>query len=193
MKASVARILFALWALPACAADLELRYGALERLISEQVFTEDGRKWVRGNPRTHCQYAYLEHPRIGSDGDRLKIVARFSGRSALSVLGSCVGLGDSFEFTLTAAPVPKNGAIAFENVRVTAVKDNYYIRRVRAALEQSFSKDVKVEVQGQAKKLLESTDLTSVYKREMAAFSLNAVRVLPEALVLEVEFKLVVK
>ena len=193
MNRSFARIFFALlWALPAFAADLEIRYGALERLISEQVFTEEGRKWVRGSPKTHCQYAYLEHPRIGADGDRLKIVARFSGRSALSVMGSCMGLGDSFDFTMTAAPLPKNGSISLERVKVTTVKDNYYIRRVRAALEQSFSKDFKVEVKDQAKRLLEQPN-GSAYKQELSAFSLNAVRVLPEALVLEVEFRLVVK
>src|SRR5450755_2809630 len=86
-----------LCSLPSLAADLELRYGALERLISEQVFTDDGRKWVRGSAKTHCQYAYLEHPHIGADGDRLRIAARFSGRSAFSLLGGCVGLGDSLD------------------------------------------------------------------------------------------------
>ncbi len=178
---------------PCLAADLELRYGALERLISEQVFTDDGRKWVRGSAKTHCQYAYLEHPHIGADGDRLRIVARFSGRSAFNLLGGCVGLGDSFDFTLTALPTPRNGVITLQDVLVTTAKDSYYIRRVRTALQQNFGKDFKIEVQDQAKRLLEQPRPGSAYQQELSGFNLNAVHVHSDALVLEVEFKLVVK
>lgn len=192
-RLSVCAFLMLLSAFRAAAADLELRYGALERLISEQVFTDDGRKWVRGNPKTRCQYAYLEHPQIGADGDRLRISARFSGRSAFNLLGGCVGLGDSFDFTLTAMPVPRNGAISLQDVAVTSTKDSYYIRRVRAALQQNFGKDFKIEVQDQAKRLLEQPRPGSSYQQELSGFSLNAVRVLPNALLLVVEFKLVVK
>ncbi len=169
--------------LPALAADLELRYGALERLISEQVFTDEGRKWVRGTPKTHCQYAYLEHPHIGADGDRLRILARFSGRSAFNLLGGCVGLGDWFDFTLTALPVPHNGTITLQDILVTSTKDSYYIRRVRAAMEQSFAKDFKIEVQDQAKRVFEQPRPGSTYQQELSSFNLNAVHVRPDALV----------
>jgi hypothetical protein len=175
------------------AADLELRYTALERLISAQVFTEDGRKWVKGSAKTPCQFAYLEHPRIGGDGDRLKIVAKFTGRSAIGVFGGCMGLGDAFDFTLTALPVPANGAISLKDVRVATPRDSFYIRRVRAALEQNFGKDFRIQVKDQAKRLLEQPQAGAAFQQELSAFNLNGVRVLGDALVLEVEFKLVVK
>jgi hypothetical protein len=76
---------------------------------------------------------------------------------------------------------------------VSTLRDSYYIRRVRSALTQSFSKDFKIEVRDQAKKLLEQPRENSVYKQELTDFDLSAVRVTPEALVLEVEFRLVVK
>jgi hypothetical protein len=177
-----------------CAADLELRYGALERIIGEQIFTQDGRRYVRGNASAKCQYAYLEHPRLSADDARLRVTAKFSGRSALDVLGRCVGLGDSFDLTITATPVARNGAIGFQDASVSTVKDSYYIRRVRQALTQSFTKDFKVEVRDQARRLLESSSQPgAVYQQELSGFELNAVRVAHDALVLEVEFKLVVK
>jgi hypothetical protein len=182
-----------LFTLPSLAADLELRYAPLERLISEQVFTEDGRKWVRGSSKTPCQYAYLEKPHIGAEGDRLRIMARFTGRSAIGVFGGCVGLGDAFDLTLTASPTTKNGSIILQNVKVSTMKDSFYIRRVRTALEQNFSKDFKVEVKDQAKRLLEQPRPGSSFQQELSGFDLNAIRVKPDALVLEVEFKLVVK
>jgi hypothetical protein len=176
------------------AADLELRYGALERIIADQMFTQDGRRYVRGSAAAKCQYAYLEHPRLSADDARLRVTARFSGRSALDLLGRCVGLGDSFDLTITATPVARNGAIAFQDASVSTAKDSYYIRRVRQALTRSFAKDFKVEVRDQARRLLESTNQSGgPYQRELSSFELNAVHVASEALVLEVEFKLVVK
>jgi hypothetical protein len=181
----------------AAAADLELRYAALERLIAEQLFTQDGRRYVRGTPAARCQYAYLEAPHLaaagtGADG-RLKITAKFSGRSAMDVLGRCMGMGDSFDLTILASPVARKGVIAMDDVRVSTVKESYYIRRVRAALTESFGKDFKIDIRDQAKKLLEQPAGDSHYKQELSDFDLSAVRVTPEALVLVVEFKLVVK
>jgi hypothetical protein len=187
----LALILVAIPAVRAHAAELELRFAALERILAEQVFTQDGRHYVRGNKSTHCQFAYLERPHIDADGDRLRVAARFSGRSAIDVLGGCVGLGDSFDLVLTAAPVVRNGAIALKDVKVTTARDSYYIRRVRAALAQSISKDLKIEVRDQARKLLEQPG--GAYQPELAAFDLTEIRITPDALVLVIEFRMVIK
>src|SRR5258706_13558726 len=96
-----ALLLTLLAAAPSFAAELELRYAALQRIIAEQVFTQEGRHYVRGNKTTRCQYAYLESPRIGADGERLRVTAQFSGRSALDMFSRCVGMGDSFDFVVT--------------------------------------------------------------------------------------------
>jgi hypothetical protein len=187
-----ARIFFLLAVLPCFAADIELRFDALERIISEQVFTQDGRKYVRGTPATKCQFAYLEKPRIGADNGQLRVSARFSGRTALDLLGGCIRLGDSFDLTIVAAPAVRNGAIGFSNVKVSTTKDSFYIRRVRDALTRSFAKDVKIEVKDQARKILEQTREGASYKAELASFDLTGVRVTPDSLVLVVEFRLVV-
>jgi len=193
MRAQAAAILLSLVAVvPTFAADIELRFDALERIIAEQVFTQDGRKYVRGTPATKCQFAYLEAPRIGTDNGLLRVSARFSGRTAFDLLGGCIGLGDSFDLTIVAAPVVRNGAIGFKDVKVTATKDSYYIRRVRAALAQSFDKDVKIDVKDQARKILEQTREGASYKVEMASFNLTEVRVTPDSLVLVIDFRLIV-
>ena len=192
MRAQAAGIFLFLAVVPSFAADIELRFDALERIIAEQVFTQDGRKYVRGTPATKCQFAYLEKPHIGADNGLLRVSARFSGRTALDLFGGCIGLGDSFDLTIVAAPVVRSGAMGFKDVKVSTTKDSYYIRRVRAALTQSFAKDVKIEVKDQARKILEQAREGASYKAEMASFDLTQVRVNPDALVLVVEFRLVV-
>ena len=180
-----------LCAFPSLAAELELRYTALEHILAEQLFTQEGRHYVRGNRASKCQFAYLETPHIDSDGGRLRIAARFSGRSALDLFGGCVGLGDSFNLIITAAPIPRNNAIALTQVRVTAAKDSYYIRRVCAAMSQSMAKDFKIELRDQARRVLEQTH--EGYKQELASFNLNEIRLTPESLILVLDFRLVVK
>lgn len=177
------------------AADLELRYAALERLVAAQLFTQDGRHYVKGTPAAKCEYAYLEAPHFAAADNvenRLRITARFSGRSSLDVFGRCMGMGDSFDLEIQASPMARKGVIAMENVQVTTLRDSYYIRHVRQALTQSFAKDFKIDIRDQAKALLQPHE-SAAYQQELSNLDLSAVRVTPDALVLEVEFKLVVK
>jgi hypothetical protein len=183
--------------IPAWAAELELRYAAIERVIADQLFSQEGRLYVRGNKTTRCKFAYLESPHVGAADGRLRVSARFSGRTALDMMGACVGLGDSFDFTMLASPVVKNGALAFKEVSVSTPRDSFYIRRVRLALIDSFSRDFKIEVRDRARLLLEQplaqTSAKPLYQRELASFDLRDVRVQPDALVLVMDFRLVVK
>ena len=200
MKRHSAVLLFLLFASgPAFAAELELRYQALERLMGEELFTQDGRHYVRGDKNSKCQFAYLASPHVNSKDGLLRLSARFSGRSALDMLGRCVGLGDSFDFTLTGAPIVRNGALALKDVNVTSPRDSYYIRRVRQALVTSFSKDFKIDVREQAKRLVANAPTDgryqrdAPYQRELASFDLREARAESNALVLVVDFRLVIK
>ena len=57
---------------------------------------------------------------------------------------------------------------------------------------QAFAKDVKIDIKEQARKILEQTREGAPYKPELASFDLTEVRVGSNALVLVVEFRLVV-
>lgn len=72
--------------------ELHIQFNALERMLSETVFTQDGRRYVHNDKNNKCNFAYLEKPQVRSDGGRLAIHARFTGRSALSALGVCLSL-----------------------------------------------------------------------------------------------------
>ncbi len=175
-------------------ADLEIRYSALERMGAGQMFTQEGRRYVKGNQAAKCQYAYLEAPKLSASGERLQVAARFSGRSAMDLFNRCVGMGDSFTVNITAVPVARKGAIAFQDTQVSTAKDSYYIRRVRSAMMRTFDQDFKIEIRDQARRLLEQPATTgSVYQPELKDLDLNAIRVTPDALVLVVDFKLIVK
>ena len=195
-RLSCASVLF-LSSAVAFATELEVRYPVIERVLSDQLFSQEGRLYVRGSKTTKCQFAYLEAPHVGSSNGKLRVTARFSGRTALDMFGRCMGLGDSFDLTLTALPVVKSGALVLSDVAVTTQRDSFYIRKVRQALTASFAKDFKLELKDQARKLLEQPPAAgaskAAYQPDLQRFDLNGVVVQSDALVLVIDFRLVVK
>jgi len=191
-KASVPIFFLLGLAQPAAAVELQIHYSALQRMLAEQMFTQDGRRYVRGTPSARCSYAYLEHPDVhgGADG-RLNVQARFSGRSALDLFGRCVGLGDSFDLSITAVPYYLNGAIRFRDVLVDSKRDGFYIRRVRAALASTLRNQFAYRVADDARRILE--DKRGPYTQQLANFQVSAIRVTSDALILFLDFTLAVK
>ena len=56
--------LLMLFAMNAGAVELHLQFAALERMLAEQVFTQEGRRYVRGTKQSKCNFAYLEKPQV---------------------------------------------------------------------------------------------------------------------------------
>jgi hypothetical protein len=178
----------------AYAVDLKIQFGALERMLSDQVFTQDGRKYVRGTSSAQCSFAYLEKPRVQSAGGMLRIRAKFTGRSALNMFGQCVGLGDAFTVALTAAPVYKDGSIGLSSVKAASDDHSgFYVRRVCAALAGSMGRDFRYPVAAAAKSALEDPGTQPGYKRELRNFQVTGIRVTDDALVLSLDFELTIK
>ncbi len=181
-------------AVAAHAVEIRIQFGALERMLAEQVFTQEGRRYVRGNNRDKCNFAYLEKPEVRGEGGHLRMRAHFTGRAALNLVGQCVGLGDAFDAVITAVPVYRNGAVGLQEVKVASGgRTSYYIRRVCAAMEASLARDFKYPLEHEAQALLESPGATPQYKREVRKFNVPEMRVADDALVLTVDFEMTVK
>ena len=184
----------ALLAPSAAAAEVQLHFSALQRMLASQAFTQDGRRYLKGTPSSRCSFAYLEKPRVGAALGKLKIDARFSGRSALNLVGQCVGLGDSFDLTILATPYYRNGAVAFREVQVISEgKDTFYKRRVRRGLMATLEKDFSYPLAEEARKLLEKTRVSPDYRQDLSDFRVSSIRIVDGAVVLTVDFRLAVK
>lgn len=186
-------IFFLLATLAARATEIQLSYAVLERMIAQQVFTEDGRKYVKGSRTTKCTFAYLENPKIRSAGEQVAIQARFTGRSDIDMFGHCVGIGDAFNLTVFGKPYYDKGRVSFKDISVQTDRDSFYIRRVRQALMQTLSRQFDYNIQNDARRLLEQQDPGAPFKREMIRFDVTQIRAAESALVLTVDFALAVK
>jgi hypothetical protein len=193
MRNVVAMLLLSLPVPASSGIQLVLHYEALQRILAAQLFTQDGRNYVKGSKDARCNYAYLENPVIGADKGRLSVKARFSGRAALDLLGRCIGLGDSFDVTILATPYYRDGSIAFKSVEVSSNgRDGIYIRGVRMSLSRSLERDFSYPLRDETRKLLEAPR-GPLYRQELLRFDVDDLHVAPYALVLSVDFGLAVK
>jgi hypothetical protein len=176
------------------AVELHIQYGAVERMLAQTVFTQDGRRYVHNDKSNKCNFAYLDKPRIRSDGGKLRIHAHFTGRSALNIVGQCVGLGDAFDLAILATPQYKDGNLVLGEVTVVSEgKTGYYIRRVCTAMSASLARDFRYPVASEFQKALEDPGIQPTYPRQFRHFQITEIRISSDDVVLVVDFELTVK
>ena len=176
------------------AVELRIQYAALERMLAQTVFTQDGRRYVHNDRSNKCNFAYLEKPRVRADSGRLRIEAHFTGRSALSVAGQCVGLGDAFDLAIVATPQYRDGNLILTHVSVESeAKTGYYIRRVCAAMSSSLAIDFRYPIASEFQKALEDPAIQPAYPRQFRRFQITEIRATADALILIVDFELTVR
>jgi hypothetical protein len=191
---ALALILLAWRPQPARAVELHLEFAALERMVAEAVFTQDGRRYVYHDKSDKCNFAYLEKPQIRGVDGRLRIRAKFTGRSALNFIGQCVGMGDAFEVAVTATPQYRDGNVVLQHVVATSEdKTGIYIRRVCSVLGASLERDFKYPLAAETRKILEDSSVQPNFKRQVRDFQVPAIRVTNDDLVIEADFALIVK
>jgi len=174
------------------AAEIHIQFGAIKRIVSAQEFTQDGRKYVKGDSKTKCSFAFLENPQLAGIDGKLQIKAKFSGRSSVGFFGGCVGLGDSFELTIMGTPVFRDGYIALKDIAVLTNRDGIYIRRVCAAIKATMTRDFKYPLVSEAKKMLEAKR-DPLFDQELRKFTVNGIWVSNEAVVINYDLILAVK
>lgn len=174
--------------------ELQVQYSAIQKVMAAQMFGNGGRMYVKGSPETHCSFAYLENPVLGEAAGRIEIRAKFSGKNAASIFGHCLGFGDVFDMRIVASPYYDGGLIRLKDVAVeTAGRDSLYARRVRSAITDNLSRKFEYRVAEEARRILERTHTGEPYRQQLQNFQVSQIRVMPAALLLTLEFTLVVE
>ena len=174
--------------------ELHLTFGVLQKVIGAQVFTEDGRKYVRGGKDKRCSFAYLENPRVGEADGRLVVRAKFSGRSAMTVLGQCVGMGDSFDVVVRMTPYADKSLLRLREVEVTSDgKRGMYARAVCKQLAATIPRVLIYDFAPDFKRALEAEQPGVPFRKNVDDLIVQAMRVSKEALVLELGLKLTLR
>jgi hypothetical protein len=182
-------------ALPACAqTELHLTFGVLQKMIAAQMFTDEGRKYVKGAKGARCNFAYLENPVIGEAEGRLVVRARFSGRSALNVLGQCVGLGDSFDVVIRMAPYAERSTLRVRDVEAAGVeKRGLYARAVCRQLAETIPRVLVYDFGPEFKRALESDAPGAPFRKSVDELTVQGLRVSKDGLVVQLSLKVTLR
>jgi hypothetical protein len=171
--------------------ELHLTFGVLQKIIAAQVFTEDGRKYVKGSKDKRCSFAYLENPWIGEGEGRLVVRARFSGRSAFTIFGQCVGNGDSFDVVVRMTPYAEKSFLRVREVHVTTDGNaGLYARAVCRRLEATIPRVLIYDIAPEFKRALELEQPGIPFRKSVDDLIVEAIRVSKEALVMQLGLRL---
>jgi hypothetical protein len=163
-------------------------------MLSTQLFSEDGRRYVRGDRKAKCNYAWLESPNVRGENGRLVIRARFTGRTAWDVFGRCIGMGDSFDVRITSVPYFKDGYIGLSQTTAQPeASGGFYARQVCSALAWSLNRDFRYPLASELKRALEDNALLPEYPRDLRRFSVIGIAMSDSAVILTLDFALAVK
>lgn len=174
--------------------ELHLTFGVLEKVIGAQVFTEEGRKYVKGGKDKRCSFAYLENPRLSEAGGHLVVRAKFSGRSAMTVFGQCVGLGDSFDVVVRMTPYAEKSLLRIREVAVTSDgKRGMYARAVCNQLAATIPRVLTYDFAPDFKRALEAEQPGVPFQKKVDDLIVQAISVSKEALVLQLGLKLTIR
>ena len=188
-------LLLLLATLPAFAqVELHLTFGVLQKVIAAQVFTEEGRKYVKGSKAQRCSFAYLENPRVGEADGRLVVRAKFSGRSALDVFSRCVGLGDSFDVVVRMTPYADKSILRLRDVEVASDgRNGMYSRAVCKALAETIPRVLVYDFAPDFKRALEAEQPGVPFPKKVDDLAVQSIRVSKDSLVLQLALKLTLR
>jgi hypothetical protein len=128
------------------AADLTLGPASIQKIVTEQLFTQQGRWYVVDSGP--C-FAYFDRPRTHLTQGRLVLDAHLSARIGIPVGDGCAGSEIATNVTISAKPVGKGSSLTLADIRIDHVDDsssqdalNVIQNIAPDALPQAFSLDV---------------------------------------------------
>lgn len=186
-------LLLAITPLRATGVEVQIQYSVLQKALAQQAFPQSGRMYVKGSQDNKCNFAYLENPTVGGMEGHLEIKARFTGKSATSLFGFCLGPGDTFDLRIIAVPQFHNGMIRLDSVEVETAKDGFYTKRVRESIQEKLAKKFEYNVTEDAKRILERKLPGETFQQQLRDFKVSSIRATAEALILQLEFTLIVR
>ena len=136
--------------IPAHAIEIKVSTDALERTLNKQLFTENGRYYMRGKPGAAC-YAYAEDPKVSLNGDRVVVHIKAHARLGTSVHGACLGVGLNTEADVSVVPEAEGESIGFRDARIDHLSES---RELNFLLEPFLSRKLPQQMKVNAAQLL---------------------------------------
>jgi hypothetical protein len=152
------------------ATTIRIKYAAIQQLLTERVFNENGRKYVIGDKTSSCNYGYLEGPKVSGADGRITIQAHFSSRHGTEIGRTCIGPGLSSEVVVSGIPFVKDGVVGFRDIRIDQIGGDETSKVLKAYLEKNLQKTYEYRALDELQKVAQQSLIGSKVKPAIRSF-----------------------
>lgn len=177
LSAAFALVLCILFAGSAHAIELKVSSQALERTLNKQLFTQDGRYYIRGKPGSAC-FVYAEDPQVSFNGDRIVVHIKAHAKLGTSLHGACLGVSLNTEADVSVVPDAQGETIGFRDARIEHLSEspelNFFLEPF---LSRKLPQQMKVNAADSLRQLLTQSTQTTGYQITLDDLKIHSMQV----------------
>lgn len=180
-------VLVFLCSLPARGAEIVLERTAVDRLVRQSLFTDQGRYFLQ---KGAC-YAYLHDPVVSLAGGRLVLNANLTSFMGVIVGTQCVGVPLASKVTLSGKPAQQGGIVRLVDLSVDNISDQNVRNLVQQVVLPRFPQAVEIDVAAALRSMLKQPNVP--YTSDLERLDITAVSAEGDRLGVTFDFKLTAK
>jgi hypothetical protein len=165
------------------AAEIVLEPSAVQKLVVESLFKENGRYVLQ---RGACS-AWLDHPAVTLANGRVVIRAHLSARVGMDFGDSCAGVDLASWATVSGEPSAQGTTVRLANIRVEDVGDANTRIVLDSGVVPTLPGAIDLDVLKAVRSMLQAT--SSQLQVDVQALSIESVRVVDNRLTVRFDFK----
>jgi hypothetical protein len=166
-------------------AEIVLEQTAVQKLIEQSLFKDDGRYYVA---RGACA-AYLETPTVSLRDGRIFIRTHLSGRFGVAVGSNCAGVGLASWAVVSGAPSAQSAVVRLAGIRLDDVQDSTTRLLLDSGLVPSLPNAIELDVLKAVKTMLQGA--SGQLQAEVQGLDIQAVSAVDNKLSIRFDFKVV--
>ncbi|HTT11585.1 MAG TPA: hypothetical protein VMG60_11895 [Burkholderiaceae bacterium] len=173
--------------LPARGAEIVLERTAVDRLVRQSLFADQGRYYLQ---RGAC-YAYLDDPTVSLTGGRVVLNANLTSYLGVLVGAQCVGVPLNSRVVLSGKPAQQGGIVRLADLRIDNIADQATRALVQQVVMPRFPQAVEIDVAAALRAMLKHPNIP--YTSELERLDITAVTAENDRLGVTFDFKLLAK
>ena len=169
---------------PANGAEIVLEQSAVQKLVVESLFKDNGRYYIQ---RGACS-AYLDSPAVTLIGGRVVIRSRLSARLGMDFGDSCAGVDLASWTTVSGEPSAQGTSVRLANIRIEEVGDANTRIVLNSGLVPTLPGAVELDVLKAVRSMLQGA--SGQLQVDVLALNIESVRVADNKLSVRFDFKI---
>ena len=169
------------------AADIVLELSAVEKLVAQTLFSNNGRYDLVKGP---C-FSYLDKPSVTVQNGRLKIRSFLTSRVGVPQGTSCMGVAFTSWTEVSGKPVARGGSVVLGDIRIDKVDDPNLRLVLESGLVPALPRVVELDVLKAVRSMLQSAG--GQFEANVDAFNIDTVTAEDNRLAVRFDFKLVAR